>query len=60
MKVELDVNLVNAMIQIIDVASSKGSFVGDDISAVGDVRKVLVQTVLANQPEQGEEEAPTE
>ena len=40
--VEVNPNLLGAMVQIIDVASSKGAFTGQDISAVGDVRKELV------------------
>lgn len=42
---EVKVETVMMMIQIIDLASKNGTFVGEDISTAGNVRKELVDIV---------------
>jgi len=49
---EVNVNLLSAMVQVIDVASSKGAFVGGDITAAGQIREQLVAIVREEMPEQ--------
>lgn len=50
--VEINPVIVNAMIQIIDVAASKGTFVGADITNVGRVREELVAAIKGYEEKQ--------
>jgi hypothetical protein len=43
--VEVRPEIIGAVIQIIDLAASKGSFSGNDLSTVGAVRAELVDAV---------------
>ena len=49
--VQLNPNTVGAMIQIIDVAASKGVFSGVDITSVGQIRSELVEVLRPLQEE---------
>jgi len=51
---EINANLVMSMVQIIDVAASKGIFAGKDLTTVGEVRRQL-EEVLAPLNEQAEQ-----
>jgi hypothetical protein len=56
--IELQANVVVALVQIIDLGAKKGAFVGNDLSTVGEVRSMLVEKL---QPfMQSEEEAQAE
>ena len=48
---EINANLVMSMMQVIDVAASKGVFTGKDLTAVGEIRRQL-EEVLAPVTEQ--------
>ena len=54
MEVSLNVGIVGALVQVIDRASEKGTFTGQDITTVGQLRAQLVaklQEVEDNKPE---------
>lgn len=53
-QVSININLITAMIQIIDRSAQTGTFAGPDLSTVGRVRDELVQIVNENQPQRTE------
>jgi hypothetical protein len=52
MEVTVNLNLVSAMIQIIDRSAQAGAFTGVDLTTVGQIRAQLVQVVETNQQAQ--------
>ena len=50
--VNLRTEIVSALIQIIDLAASKGVFSGNDLTTVGTIRSELVQTLKENMPKE--------
>ena len=52
MEVTVNLNLVAAMVQIIDRSAQAGAFTGVDLTTVGQIRAQLVQVVETNQQAQ--------
>ena len=52
MEVTVNLNLVAAMVQIIDRSAQAGAFTGADLTTVGQIRAELVRVVEANQQAQ--------
>ncbi len=59
-EVKLSLNDLAMAVKIIDLCSERGSFKGDELSIVGQVRGNLAQFVKANTPEEATEEEVTE
>ena len=59
-EVKLSLNDLAVAVKIIDLCSERGSFKGDELSVVGQVRENLAQFVKANTPEEATEEEVTE
>ena len=56
--VNLEANVVAALVQIIDLGAKKGSYSGSDLSTVGEVRAMLVEKLkpfMQNEEESEEE-----
>jgi hypothetical protein len=41
--INLDANVVVALVQIIDLGGKKGAYTGNDLSVVGNIRSLLVE-----------------
>lgn len=53
-QVSININLVRAMVQIIDRSAQSGVFGGQDLSTVGRIRDDLVRILEENQPQRPE------
>jgi hypothetical protein len=49
-KPTIDINDLVAVVQLIDVCSTRGAFRGEELSTVGGLRTKLTEIVKANQP----------
>jgi hypothetical protein len=59
--VQVNLNLLTAMVDIIDLGSSKGIFVGNDMTVVGEIRGAIVRMVNeVQQAQQAQTELPIE
>jgi hypothetical protein len=46
----IDINDIAAVVQLIDVCSTRGAFRGEELATVGGLRTKLTEIVKANQP----------
>ena len=49
-KPTIDINDLVAVVQLIDVCSTRGAFRGEELATVGGLRTKLTEIVKANQP----------
>ena len=49
-KPTIDINDIAAVVQLIDVCSTRGAFRGEELAMIGGLRTKLVEIVKANQP----------
>jgi hypothetical protein len=49
-KPTIDINDIAAVVQLIDVCSTRGAFRGEELATVGGLRTKLTEIVKANQP----------
>ena len=49
-KPTIDINDLVAVVQLIDVCSTRGAFRGEELSMIGGLRTKLAEIVKANQP----------
>lgn len=52
MEVTVNLNLIAAMVQIIDRSAQAGAFTGPDLTTVGQVRAEIVRILEENKPDQ--------
>lgn len=52
MEVTININLVGAMVQVIDRSATAGAFTGADLTTVGQIRAELVRILESNQQNQ--------
>jgi hypothetical protein len=50
-KPSIEINDLVAVVQLIDVCSTRGAFRGEELATVGGLRTKLTEIVKANQPE---------
>jgi hypothetical protein len=58
LKSTIDINDIAAMLQIIDVVTTRGAFRGEELLSAGTLRNKLAEIVQANQKPAQENEAP--
>jgi hypothetical protein len=46
----IDINDIAAVVQLIDVCSTRGAFRGEELASIGGLRTKLAEIVKANQP----------
>ena len=49
-KPSIEINDIAAVVQLIDVCSTRGAFRGEELSMIGGLRTKLAEIVKANQP----------
>jgi hypothetical protein len=49
-KPTIDINDIAAVVQLIDVCSTRGAFRGEELAMIGGLRTKLTEIVKANQP----------